>query len=253
MPSVTQDIRYGLRTSLKMPGAAAVAVAALSLGIGANSAVFSVVNAVLIRPLPYKDPGRLVVVWENKLSKAMRQQRVSAADYRDFQEQNQVFEQVGAFQTQSSVLSGRELPERVEAAVVSPSIFQILGMKPTVGRSFSSDEDQPAKNSVLILSDSLWRRRFGGDPRALGSPVRVDSKNYTIIGIAPPGFRLLDSPSELWMPYTPEPAQLRKRGATHTHPGRSPQAGSHAEASRESDACHGTAPGGGKSRQQCRI
>jgi len=212
MQYLIQDIRYGLRTSLRTPGAAAVALVALSLGIGANSAVFSVVNAVLIRPLPYKDPARLVVVWENKLSKGMRQEPVSAADYRDFQEQNQVFEQIGAFQTQSSVLTGRELPERVEAAVVSPSIFQLLGMKPALGRSFANDEDQPAKNSVLILSDSLWRRRFGGDPKALGLPVRVDSKNYTIIGIAPPGFRLLDSPSELWMPYTPDAAQLRKRG-----------------------------------------
>src|SRR5260370_18286049 len=155
-----RDIRYGLRTSLRTPGAAAVAVVALSLGSGANSAVFSVVNAVLIRPLPYKDPGKVFVVWENKLSKGMRQEPVSAADYRDFQEQNQVFEQIGAFQTQSSVLTGRELPERVEAATVSPSIFQILGMKTALGRTFAEDENQPAKNSVAVISHGLWRPRL---------------------------------------------------------------------------------------------
>ena len=212
MRDVIQDIRYGLRALLGMPGAAGVAVFALALGIGANSAVFSVINAVLIRPLPYRDPASLVVVWENKLSKNMRQQPVSAADYRDLREQNQVFERIGAFEPQSAVLTGSGLPERVEAAEVSPGIFEILGMSPALGRSFAYDEDQPAKNSVAILSDGLWQRRFGGDRRVLGSSVRVDDRNYTVVGIAPPGFRLLDNPAELWVPYTPNAEQLRRRG-----------------------------------------
>jgi len=212
MRDVVQDIRYSLRTWLHAPFAPSVALLALCLGIGANTAVFSVFNAILIRPLPYKDAERLVVLWENKLSKGMRQQPVSAADFRDLAQDHQLFERIGAFQTQSAALMTSAMAEQVDIAAVSPSIFELLGMQTAVGRTFAAEEDQPANNSVAILSNGFWRRRFGGNRNAVGMAIRLDSKSYTIIGIAPPGFRLLDTASEVWIPYTPGPAQLRRRG-----------------------------------------
>lgn len=214
MQHLAHDLRYALRTFRKTPGTIGVALLALTLGIGATNAIFSILNAVLIRPLPYPDPDRLAVIWETQLSKGMRGQLVSPADYRDLIQQNQVFLQMGAMQTRSSALTGQDLPERIAAASVSPSIFQMLGMRPSLGRSFELDEDEPSKNSVVILSDGLWRLRFGGSRGLLGSAIIIDGKNYTVIGIAPPRFRLLDSNSELWIPYTPDPVELlpRNRG-----------------------------------------
>jgi len=186
----------------KNPGATLVAVIALAFGIGANSAIFSVVNAVLLRPLRYKDPERLVVIWETKLSKGILQERVSPPDYRDWLEQSRAFDQIGALRSQPSVLTGGALPERVETALISPGVFDLLGVKAAQGRAFLPDESQPGHNRVAVLSHGLWQRRFGGDSSVLGKSITVDGNSYTIVGIAPPDFRLLDTPSELWMPYT---------------------------------------------------
>lgn len=214
MQSFFQDLRYAIRTVAQGRGAIVLAILALGLAIGANSTIFSLVNAILIRPLPYPDPDRLVLVWETKLSKGMRRQPVSPADYQDLIDQNQVFAQAGAIQNRSCALTGQDVPERVETASISPSIFRLLGMKPALGRSFAVDEDEPSKNSVAILSDGLWRRRFGASRAILGSAIIVDGKNYTVVGVAPTGFRLPDSTSELWIPYTPDPVELlpRNRG-----------------------------------------
>ena len=207
MSEVVQDFRYGLRVLLKAPGASAVAILALGLGIGANSAIFSVMNAILIRPLPYQDPDRLVAVFENKLDKGMRRQAVSPLDYKNYAEQSQVFDGIGALQPDFH-FTGGELPERIEGAAISPAIFQFLGLRPALGGPFAADEDQPQKNSVAVLSDGLWRRRFGGDAGILGSQIVLDGKAYSVIGIAPRGFHLVDSPSEIWVPYTPNPVEL---------------------------------------------
>ncbi|HTB21001.1 MAG TPA: ABC transporter permease [Bryobacteraceae bacterium] len=204
MSALSQDLRYALRTFLNNPGSTAVAIVVLSLGIGANAAIFSVTSAVLLRSLAYKDPGHLVFVWENNLSKGMRQQPVSPADYRDFRSEVQALDQMGAIRAQSSVLIGGELPERIETAAVSPSVFEMLGMEPALGRSFGSDEDQPDRNHVVILSAGLWQRRFGSDPNILGKKLALDSGSFTIVGVAPAQFRLPGKPSELWIPYTPE-------------------------------------------------
>jgi len=227
MRELAQDLRYGLRSFFRTPVSTAVALIALALGIGANSAIFNVINAVLIRPLPYKDASNLFVVWTNQLSKGMRKQYVSPLDYRDFLERNTVFDRIGAFRVQPSVLTGHELPERVETASASPGLFQVLGASAMYGRWFAPDEDQPSKNSVAILSEGFWRRRFGGNPNVLGLPIWLDGKSYTIIGIAPAGFRLIDNPSEIWVPYTPSPEDLtpQRRGyrsltvLAHVRPG----------------------------------
>jgi putative ABC transport system permease protein len=214
MGYLVQDIRYGIRSLRKAPGWTALAIAALGLGIGANSSVFSIINVILVRPLAHKDPQTLVVIWGNNRAKGIRGSFFAAADYQDIARQNQVFEQIGAYRGQSAVLTGRELPERVESAAVSPTIFELLGTRAEVGRLFAPDEDQPGKNGVAVLSHGLWRRLFNGDRHVLDAVLRIDDRSYTIVGVAPPDFRLPDSPSELWIPYTPEPSDLApsKRG-----------------------------------------
>ena len=215
MSALSQDLRYALRTFMNSPGSTAVAIAILSLGIGANAAIFSVTSAALFGELPYKNPANLVFVWENKLSKNMRQEAVSPADYREFLAQNQAFDQLGAIRSQSSVLTGGEVPERIETAAVSPSVFEILGMHPALGRAFASDEEQPGKNRVAIISSGLWRRRFGRDPNILSQTLSLDGGSFTIVGVAPPQFRLPASQSELWIPYTPDPNDFLPGNRAH--------------------------------------
>src|ERR1700687_6165713 len=183
-----RDIRYGLRMLAKSPGGTLVAVVALAFGIGANSAIFSVVNAVLLRPLRYKDPDRLVVIWETKLSKGILREKVSPPDYRDWVEQSRAFDQIGALRSQPSVLTGGALPERVETALISPGAFELLGVKAARGRMIFPDEAKPGQDRVAVLSHGLWQRRFGGDPNVLGNGVTVDGKSYTIVGVAPADF-----------------------------------------------------------------
>jgi putative ABC transport system permease protein len=212
MNSLFKDLRYGIRVLAKNPGSTLVAVLALALGIGANSAIFSVVNAVLLRPLRYKDPAHLVVIWETKLSKGIFQESVSPPDYRDWIEHQRVFDQVAALRAQPAVLTGGQLPERVETALVSPSAFELLGVKAALGRTFISEEDQPGRNHVAVLSYGLWQRRFGGDSGVLGKSVIVDGNSFSIVGVTPRDFRLLDTPSELWTPYTLDAKELSQRG-----------------------------------------
>jgi predicted permease len=214
MESLIRDIRYGFRSLFKSPGSSLIALIVLGLGIGANTAVFSVLDAILLRPLPYPDPGRLVAVWGSKISKNIRHEKVSAADYHDFVVDNQVFDQLGAFKGRPAVITGGELPERVEIAEVTPSLLVILGLRPSAGRPFVAEEDQPSRNKVAIISDGIWRRRFGADPDITGKTVKLDGQAYQIVGLAPPGFRLIDTPSEIWIPYTTTAADLstQKRG-----------------------------------------
>jgi len=214
MSALLQDLRYSFRTFSNNPGSTAVAIAVLGLGIGANAAIFSFTNAILFRSLPYKNPDRLVFVWENKLSRGMREEHLSAGDFRDFQSRNEVLDEMGAIRSQSSVVISRETPERIETAAVSPVIFRLLGMRPALGRPFASDENQPEKDHVAVLSYGLWQRRFGRDPNILGLTVLVDGASYTVIGVAPAGFRIPGNPSELWIPYSPKPEELgaAKRG-----------------------------------------
>ncbi len=205
MSALQQDLRYAFRTFLQTPVSTAVAITVLSLGIGANAAIFSVTSSVLFRSLPYKDSDSLVFVWENNVSKGVGLWRLSAADFKEYQSQNQVLEQIAAMRFESSALTIGDTPERIETAVVSPNVFQILGMNPALGRSFASNEDQPDKDHVAILSAALWQRRFGRDPNILGKTLSLDGGLYTIVGVAPALFRLPGSDSELWIPYTPEP------------------------------------------------
>ena len=212
MSTLLRDLQYGLRMLARSPGSTVVAIIALALGIGANSAIFSVVNAVLLRPLPYKDASRLIVIWETKLSKGILQEQVSPPDYRDWVEQQRVFEKIAALREQPAVLTGGQLPERVETALISPSAFELLGVKAGLGRTFLSEEAEPGRNRVALLSYGFWQRRFGGDSGILGKKAIVDGNSLTIVGVMPRDFRLLDTPSELWTPYTLDAKELSQRG-----------------------------------------
>jgi putative ABC transport system permease protein len=208
MTGIGRDIRYSVVSALQSPGWVAVAVCALGLGIGANTAVFSVVNAVFFRPLPYPHPQQLVVLWGYNRAKGFRNRLFAAPDYRDLASQNQVFEQIGAYRVQSAALAAKAEPERVQSAEVTPGILELLGAKASAGRLFAPDEDQPGKNAVAVLSDGLYRRLFSANPQILGTTLRLDDRTYTIVGIAPADFALPDSPADLWVPYTPEAADL---------------------------------------------
>lgn len=212
MNNLIRDLQYGVRMLTKNPGSALIAILALGLGIGANSAIFSVVNGVLLRPLRYRDPDRLVVIWETKPSKGILRERVSPPNFRDWQEKQRAFDQLAAFRSQPAVLTGGQLPERVETALVSANMFDLLGAKAAFGRSFLAGEDQPGRNRVAILSYGLWQRRFGSDAGILGKNVTVGGSSFTIVGVMPRDFRLLDSPSELWTPYVLDADELSQRG-----------------------------------------
>jgi putative ABC transport system permease protein len=185
-----------------------VIVAVLALGIGANTAIFTVVNAVLLRPLPYPDSDQLVMLWQNKPSKGMREQSLSALDYLDFDRQQQVFDKIGAFRTRPANLTGTELPERVDTIEASSTLFGLLGAAPSLGRAFAVSESQAGKNHVALLSDGFWRRHFAGDPNILGKAIVLDSASYTIVGVMPAGFRLLDAGADVWLPYAPTSLEL---------------------------------------------
>lgn len=208
MNTLWQDLRYALRMFSASPGPTAIAVAVLALGIGANAAIFSVTSAVLLRSLPYKDSGRLVFVWNSNPSKGLRQEMVSAADYKDFAAGNQAFDRLGAIRAESAVLNAGDTPERIETAAVSPGVLEMLGMNPALGRTFAPEEEQPANSNVAILSAGLWQRRFGADPDILGKTLSLDGGAFKIVGVAPAGFHLPQNQSELWIPFAPSSADL---------------------------------------------
>ncbi len=203
-----QDLGYGLRMLRKHAGFTAIAVMTLALGIGANVAVFSVVNAVLLRPLPYPEPDRLVMLQNQFLARNLKNAGVSAADYADYRKQTHIFEEVAAGSGGSLNLSGPALadrPESVSGAFVTAGLFPLLGIRPVAGRFFSEDEDRPGYNQVVVLSEGFWKRRFGGDPGVVGRTLQLSDQSYTVIGVIPPAPEVL-GPNEVFMPaaFTPE-------------------------------------------------
>src|SRR5438132_7330445 len=184
-----QDVRYGLRMLAKNPAFTAIAVLALALGIGANSAIFSVVNAILLRPLPYKNPKQLVMVWENATHLGFPKDTPSPANFLDWRQQTTVFEGMAAFTERSFNLTGVGEPERLDGRRVSSNLFDLLGVRPIIGRTFVAQEDQPG-TKVVLLNESLWKRRFGGDPAVIGRALNLNGEPYTVVGVLPPTVRL---------------------------------------------------------------
>ena len=188
MDTLIHDVRYGLRTMRKNPGFTAVAVIALALGIGANTAIFSVVNALLLKSLPYKNAERLVLIWHTYPQLKLDQASVSAPSYIEYRDMTSSFDEVATATQWSVNLTGVGEPERLQGARVSWNLFSTLGVQPVAGRSFFAEEDQPGKNRVVVLSYGLWQRRFGGDPTLVGRTITLDGTSYDVVGIMPKGF-----------------------------------------------------------------
>ncbi|HEV3469192.1 MAG TPA: ABC transporter permease [Pyrinomonadaceae bacterium] len=204
MGTFLSDIRYGARTLWKAPGFTTVAVVALALGIGANSAIFSVVNAIILRPLPYPEPERLVAVSGRDTREGTDYWQHSYPNFVDLREQREVFEHVTAYSRASFFLIEGEDPERIVGAVSTHDLFGVLGVRPALGRAFTADEDRPGAPRVIVLGHRLWQRRFGGDPAAVGREIRLGSYTATVVGVMPPGFEFpLGSRAEAWMPLGP--------------------------------------------------
>jgi len=183
MVTILQDLRYGFRTMLKSPGFALIAIATLALGIGANTAMFTIVNAVLLRPIPYPQPERLL-----KLATSMPQFRdasISYPNFLDWQRRSRSFEQMAAYRHDSFNLTGQATPERVRGLMASSTLFSVLDLNPNVGRVFTADEDRRGGNPVVVLTSNYWKTRFGGDPGIVGRTLTLNEKLYTVVGVVP--------------------------------------------------------------------
>lgn len=209
METLFKDIRYGFRSLLKHPGFTAVAVVTLALGIGANSAMFSTVNSVLLKPLSYPDADRIVVLEGINPAKGITQSNLSIPDFSDWQSQNQVFDQLAGFVFGGSLLTSGDETERVRGTGVTTDFFPLFGTAALAGRTLQADDAQKGRDPVVVLSYALWQRRFGGNPNVLGTTVTIAGKSTTIVGVMPADF---DYPaqSELWVPYPIDAAAERR-------------------------------------------
>ena len=198
MGTLIQDLRFGLRMLRKSPGFTAVAVLTLALGIGANTAMFSVVEGVLLAPLPYFHPDRLVMVWEN--NPRFPRVWVSYPNFRDWQRSSHSFQQMAAGMDQGVDLTSPGAPEHVNGKDISAGFFSTLGVELPLGREFSSEEDRQGGTAVAIISDRLWRNRFDGSRDVLGKYVTLDGVDYTVVGVLPPRFSLGHQYADVYMP-----------------------------------------------------
>ncbi len=216
MGTLWSDVRFGMRSLRRSPLTAGAALLALALGIGANCAIFSVVNGVLLEPLPYPDPDRIVLIRESNPGMGYPTFSVASQNFLDWRQQSRSFTALAALDTASVSLTGRGEPQKLRAATVSADFWQVFGvarMRGGAGRVFTAAEDTPANHRVAVLADGFWRRRFGADPAIVGSSLTLDGESYTVVGVAPPRF---DMPShrDLWLPLAVDPAKA-DRGA-HT-------------------------------------
>ena len=217
MESLWKDLRYALRGLRRQPGFALVVVITLTLGIGANTAIFSVAHAVMLAPLPYHEPDRLVVLTAKNDKKNLTQRPVSYPNVKDWRERNQVFEQLAGLRGESLSLADRSEPERVNGMRVSTNILSLLGAKPALGRDFLPEEEQPGRETVALIGHALWRQRYGSDPKLVGQTLTLDGKPYTVVGILPPGLKypgltmsLPASGMDVLIPLVPAPSEQNR-------------------------------------------
>src|ERR1041384_1029848 len=212
MPSLRQDLKYGIRVLFKKPSFTAVVVLTLALSISATTVVFSVVNALLLRSLPYSNPDQLVNVWS--VFKANNKAYASAGNFREWKERNTSFQNLAAYDLVKLNLTGGDRPESVDVSLVPANLFPLLGVQPVRGRGFQAEEEQAGNNRVAIISDGLWQRRFGADPGALGKTLLLDGDSYSVVGIMPPGFSFPEK-IDVWLPLSFAPEELADRGYNH--------------------------------------
>ncbi|HEY7547332.1 MAG TPA: ABC transporter permease, partial [Blastocatellia bacterium] len=221
METFFHDLRFSFRMLVKNPGFTAVALIALALGIGANTALFSVINAALLRPLPYPEPERLVSLWETDLQKT-ESSSVAPANFFDWKEQNQVFEDMAAFTSWAPSLTGTDQPERINGVLATANLFSTFGVEAAVGRTFSSEEGELGQHRVAVLSHRLWQRRFASDPHIIGQAITLNGQSFTVIGVMKEDFRfplpnmmrgsseLMAMGADLWAPLAFDRSKLQR-------------------------------------------
>jgi putative ABC transport system permease protein len=212
MGALWQDLRYSFRMLWKSKSFTLIALITLALGIGANTAIFTVVDAALLRALPYREPDRLVHLWETKAQQQFKEREASYPDYLDWKEQSRVFDGVAGYTRRGFTLSLNDQSDRVMGAAVTDNFFQVLGVEVAHGRAFEAGEDQPGREPVVVLGNNLWKRRFNSDPNVVGRAVRINETSYRVVGVLPEKFQFaLAGGAELWTPLNPSPEQLSRR------------------------------------------
>ena len=210
MEALLSDVRYAIRNLIKRPGFTAIGVITLAIGIGANTAIFSFINALLLKPLPFPDLDRVVAVWEKVPSRGVERNEVTVADYLDWRAQNRTFEQLGIYRWWSTNLTGADSPERVQGFQVTTDFLDIVGVKPVMGRGFLAEEGEPGKDAVALLTYNLWQRRFGADPNIVNKTISTNGTARTVIGVMPPEFNYPKG-AEIYSPLAITPELARSR------------------------------------------
>src|SRR5436853_5809520 len=202
MGNLFQDVRYGLRTLLKSPGFTIIAVAALALGIGANTVIFSVVNTLRLLPLPFPQSERITSILVKDPETGSLQSAYSYPNFEDVRDQNHVFEQVAAYYNTTAFLRIGDEPERLRGTYASADLFPLLGVNPVVGRTFSREEERPGAAGFIVLSYDFWQRRFNADRNIVGQHLPIGGKSVTVLGVMPQGFKFPISVAQVdfWMP-----------------------------------------------------
>jgi len=223
-PNDMNDLKFALRQLVKSPGFTVVAVLTLALAIGANTAVFSLINALLVRPLPYQQPSRLVLIWERFATMGLERIPVSPAEYLDLEKEFKSGTGLAAFTFQRFNLGGGDVPERISGAAVSPSLFPLLGIEPIKGRTFAREEQGQGHDDVIVISERLWKRRFNSDPALIGKSLLLNGRNYAVIGVMPAKFEFpiplfgiqgnqFAERVDIWKPIAFTPLELKERGS----------------------------------------
>ncbi|HUJ30765.1 MAG TPA: ABC transporter permease [Candidatus Acidoferrum sp.] len=212
MGTLWQDVKYGWRMLRRSPGFAVVAVLTLAIGIGANAAIFSVVDTIVLRPLPFVDSGRIVVIFDTNANRKILRGTVSAAEFLDWRDMNHVFKELSAIRPSYVTVTGGGEAEQIWGVYTTGNLFPMLGVKPALGRGFSPEEERPGHEQVVMISYGMWQRRFGGDRGAIGNSILIDYKPYTIIGVLPQNFTLFgtSTPLDIWVPFVFNRAQLNR-------------------------------------------
>src|SRR5215207_6340145 len=205
MNKLFQDLRYGARMLVKQPGFTLVAVITLGLGIGANTAIFSLVNSILLRPLPFREPDRLVRMLQASPMLGLSSWGVSQADFAAYREQNRSFESIAIYNATAANLTGAGEPERLPIATVTADFFKVFGVNPLLGRTFVEGEDAKGKNQVCVISHAFWQRRFGGDPNVVGKSLSLNNTQTQVVGVMPAEFKFPRYEIDLWTPLAHDP------------------------------------------------
>src|SRR3712207_505054 len=218
------ELKFALRSLVKTPGFTAVALITVALAIAANTAVFSLVNALLIRPLPFKDPQRLVLLFEKFAGMGLDQIPVSAPEYLDWEKQTRSYERIAAYNFANFNLTGGDMPERIQGAVVTPSLFPLLGVEPIKGRAFNESEFGEGNDGVVVISERLWKRRFNSDPQIVGKELSINRRTFNVVGIMPAKFEFplplfgvqgatFAERADMWKPIAFTKQELEARGS----------------------------------------